>query len=558
MKKAIVLLLGFVAMMAANLSANAQGVSITKTIMDGEVINSQFSFVVDGNWNDGSNWSTGEVPVPGSDVVIMANAVIPDGYTAVANLVSIEGGSITVADGGQLRHNTAGLVVTMKKYIEPYSDVNGLDHYYMLGFPFSDSVAVPDAMIAAEGNDFYKFNSDYSYAEWRNNRMEGETIEQVQPCQGYLYANPEAIMLSLTGSTYPSYYEEVDTVTVLYTEGSTNIFNGWGLLGNPYTCDAYIYSYNSDNELVPMDYMVYDINGELDTLSGGPIAPMQGFFVKVMETTSIYIKNYAAPMGAINGKFTINGNGTQVYFSQGNLQYIGSAASPYWKFAEKQWDYLGTTTGQNSASQDVDRDLFGWGTSGWNPGNTCYHPWDTYNSSGSSYGPVGSLNLTGTYANSDWGVYNPIFNGGNQPNQWRTLTKGEWVYVFDTRTTASGIRYAKANVNDVNGVILLPDDWSSSYYNLNETNTKNASYTSNIITATEWSTLEQHGAVFLPAAGYRFGISISKAGSNGYYWSTSYVNSTYAYGVYIYDSLNSQDCSNRTYGRSVRLVHVVE
>ena len=38
-----------------------------------------------------------------------------------------------------------------------------------------------------------------------------------------------------------------------------------------------------------------------------------------------------APEGAINGLFTINENGDQVYFSQGNLQYIGSAATPYWK-----------------------------------------------------------------------------------------------------------------------------------------------------------------------------------------------------------------------------------
>ena len=72
------------------------------------------------------------------------------------------------------------------------------------------------------------------------------------------------------------------------------------------------------------------------------------------------------PVGAISGKFTINANGDQVYFSQGNLQYIGSAATPYWKFADNQWDYLGTTTGQNSSNQNVDRDLFGWGASGWN------------------------------------------------------------------------------------------------------------------------------------------------------------------------------------------------
>lgn len=261
------------------------------------------------------------------------------------------------------------------------------------------------------------------------------------------------------------------------------------------------------------------------------------------------------PTGAINGKFTINEDGDQVYFSQGNLQYIGSASTPYWKFADNQWDYFGTTTGQNSNDQNVDRDLFGWGTSGWNPGNNYYHPWDTYNAFGSSYGPSGAHNLTGDYANADWGVYNAISNGGDEPEQWRTLTKDEWGYVFDTRSTSTSIRYAKASLNDVNGVILLPDDWSISYYDLNDTNTKEASYSCNTIADSEWDVLEQHGAVFLPATGYRFGTSVKKAGVNGYYWSTSYVNSTYAYGIYVYDTdLNPQDCSNRTYGRGVRLV----
>ena len=41
-----------------------------------------------GNWNDGSHWDTGTVPPSGSDVVIMADAVIPAGYIAVANEVS--------------------------------------------------------------------------------------------------------------------------------------------------------------------------------------------------------------------------------------------------------------------------------------------------------------------------------------------------------------------------------------------------------------------------------------------------------------------------------------
>ena len=262
------------------------------------------------------------------------------------------------------------------------------------------------------------------------------------------------------------------------------------------------------------------------------------------------------PTGAINGKFTINNNGDQVYFSQGNLQYIGSASTPYWKFADNQWDVLGTTTGQNSSDQNVDRDLFGWGTSGWNNGNIYYQPWDTDNSSGSSYGPSGSYDLTGSYANADWGVYNPISNGGNQPNQWRSLTTTEWEYVFYTRETTSGIRFAKANVNGVNGVILFPDNWNASFCSLNNTNVSAASYTVNEITAESWATLEIAGAVFLPAAGIRYGTSVG--GSGGRYWSASYCGSNYADNLCFYsDSLN-MSYNYRDYGYSVRLVRLVE
>ena len=553
--KKVYILICLIAMMAASMSAKAQVNTLSP--LDSDAIKSQSSFIADGNWNDGNNWNTGEVPSSGSDVIIVANAIVPSGYTAVANEVSLEGGSITVVDGGQLRHNTEGLVVTMKKNIEPYSVVDGTCNYYLMGFPFSENVAVPDTMTAAEGNDFYGFDPNYLYAEWRNNKE--ETITTIGGTTGYLYANPEAIELSLTGNTYPSLNDETKTVTIPYTEGSANPYNGWALLGNPYTCNAYIYCYNSDKELIPMDFMVYDANGDLVTLSSGPIAPMQGFFVNVTEPTTVYIKNYAVLIGAINGKFTINVEGYQVYFSQGNLQYIGSAAMPYWKFADNQWDYLGITTNQNSTNQNVDRDLFGWGTSGWNPGNTYYRPWDTNYSSGASYGPSGSHNLTDTYANSDWGVYNSISNGGNLPNQWRTLSKDEWEYVFDIRSTDSGIRFAKAIVNNVNGLILLPDDWNISFYDLNDTNTNTASFASNTISASEWDTLEQHGAVFLPAAGFRFGVSVKSVGVNCYYWSSSHVNRLYAYGVYVTDSnLIVGDGSNRTYGRSVCLVHEVE
>lgn len=567
MKKAFILLMCLFTLLTVNLNTNAQDFNISKASMDGNVIRSQFSFINDGNWNDGDNWNIGEVPVPGSDVVIIANAVIPAGYTAVANEISLVGGSITVADGGQLRHNTEGLLVTMKKNIEPYCVVNGTDNYYLLAFPFSVDVAVPNAMTVIEGYDFYKFDGDCLEAEWRNNKQ--ETIATISGTTGYLYANSEAIELSLTGSTYPSYNEEVIPVTVPYIEGSTNPSNGWALLGNPFTCNAYVYCYNSDNELVPMDYMVYDANGELLTSSGGPIAPMQGFFVNVTEPTTVYIKNYAVLIGAINGKFTINEDGDQIHFSQGNLQY--QASTNTWKFADNQYDYIGYANSNISSSYDGWIDLFGWGTSGYHdtndPYNVNYQPWSSsdslldndYNNYG--YGPstnMPDMNLTGTSANYDWGVNNPISNGGNIANRWRTLTWTEWNYVLDTRNTPSGIRFAKAQVNDVNGVILLPDDWTSDTYNLNNTNSIGAYYSSNVINASQWATIENVGGVFLPAAGGRFGTTVADVGSTGFYWLSSSYSSCCAYYVLLYNAGIYIVNYNRYLGRSVRLVSDVE
>lgn len=259
-----------------------------------------------------------------------------------------------------------------------------------------------------------------------------------------------------------------------------------------------------------------------------------------------------APIGAINGKFSVSAS-QRVYFSQGNLQYRASTAQ--WRFATNQYDYIGNANSNISPNYSGWIDLFGWGTSGWNPGNTYYSPWDSDGSCADCYGPPGPNSLTGYYANSDWGVYNAISNGGNIEGRWRTLTTSEWEYVFRLRSTSSGIRYAMAQVAGVNGMILLPDDWNSSYYTLYDINSIGASFSSNVIGLSVWTnSLQLHGAVFLPAAGRR-NMTIVDYGLGGY-WSASHSDGNdfsrsveFADGVFIVDSA----CA-RSYGLSVRLV----
>lgn len=267
-------------------------------------------------------------------------------------------------------------------------------------------------------------------------------------------------------------------------------------------------------------------------------------------------------------QFTV-GSDKVVCFSQGNLQYIGSAATPYWKFADHQCDFIGN--GQNgSSASDIDRDLFGWGTSGWDNGNYFYQPYDTSNSEeepyttfvGFGYGPThgtpDEFDLTGDYANADWGVYNAISNGGDTPNKWRTLTHGEWDYLINTRKDASKL-YGEGKVgNCTPGLIILPDDWSCPD-DLTFNHGCASGFETNFYTYSEWAQMEAAGAVFLPAAGIRDGAVVSSVGLCGQYWSSSTSNRNSAnyllfLGIGDYGELNIGENFYRYYGFSVRLV----
>ncbi|MBQ0016452.1 MAG: hypothetical protein KBT04_05665, partial [Bacteroidales bacterium] len=253
----------------------------------------------------------------------------------------------------------------------------------------------------------------------------------------------------------------------------------------------------------------------------------------------------SVPQGALNGLFSV-AEGKQVRFAQGNLQYTttgthacadGTIKQGTWRFAEHQYDYVGSASQLNSLNQgnvasgnvsgsdnaNVSSsytgwiDLFGWGTSGHNGCN----PYLSTNDN-SYYGPSGSNNLTGIYANYDWGVYNAISNGGNVAGKWRTLTNSEWEYLLNTRTDASS-KWGIATVNGVHGVVFLPDSWTLPG-GCTFTSDHGSEWASNNYSTTQWEVMESAGALFLPAAGSRgdrYGAIVCDVGRGGNYWSTA-------------------------------------
>ena len=286
--------------------------------------------------------------------------------------------------------------------------------------------------------------------------------------------------------------------------------------------------------------------------------------------------NPTPPTGAINAIFSVSEQ-KQVWFSKGNLQY--QASTNTFRFAENQWNFVGSTnvysgnpggnvTGSSnhliSSTYTGWIDLFGWGTSGYNHGAVCYQPYSTSYTSADylAYGDS-DYHLYDQTGQADWG-YNQISNGGNTENIWRTLTNDEWQYVIQTRNTASGIRYAKGVVNYVKGLILLPDNWDSSVYNLNNTDEENVDFSTNIINSSTWSDiLEANGAVFLPAGGYRqYGTSIGGVDYQGYYWCSSRSFTSYnvhqAHYLYFWESQVTMHYCSRDEGSCVRLVSDVD
>ena len=292
-------------------------------------------------------------------------------------------------------------------------------------------------------------------------------------------------------------------------------------------------------------------------------ATLAGKVYNVKKTQQVYV-----PSDAINGRFSVSST-KRVFFSKGNLQY--QASTNTWRFAENQWDYVGNATAGNVYVSGVKSnnasisstytgwiDLFGWGTSGQNHGATAYQPWST-SSDNSHYYAYGNQNknLSDAPGTADWGK---SFGSG-----WRTLTKEEWEYVFNTRasgSTVNGIsnaRYAQATINTdangVDGVILFPDGVTIDNSEATSWGTINGnSEWGTKCTAAQWTALTDKGCVFLPVTGTRDGTVINAVGEHGSYWSSTYYNSNHAYHVFFYSSGLVAQNYNRCRGFAVRLV----
>ena len=209
-----------------------------------------YHFIVAGNWSEGSNWQSGVLPGINNEVFIDAACTL-DVNAEVAALTVSEGRSLTIEsgktlnvtglltntdatalvikDGAQLIHASEGVYATMEKNIIGYSDEGG---YALIAVPFADSISVPDQMIA--GNyDLYLFDQSQPNAEWQNYKVLAFKLVRGN---GYLYASSSDKTLSISGLIPPTNLP----FNANLTYDANAIVPGFNLVGNPFTCNAYI------------------------------------------------------------------------------------------------------------------------------------------------------------------------------------------------------------------------------------------------------------------------------------------------------------------------------
>ena len=241
-------------------------------------------FATAGEWGTSSNWIPAGAPMLTDNVILRANVTIESGCIALADKITLEGTptpTITIEDGGQLLANSL-LNATVKKTITGYGD--GLAEtnkgYHLIATPTVQAIPTTAGLITDDlGStattetstyDLYEWNATAT-AQWKNYR---DNVFSLTNAKGYLYASRNGVDVTFSGGLL----NNATPKTVNLTYNTSAAAGKWNLIGNPFVCNANI----SIGDNATVNYYKIGTGDEDGTLvaASGPIAPMEGIFVK--------------------------------------------------------------------------------------------------------------------------------------------------------------------------------------------------------------------------------------------------------------------------------------
>ncbi len=177
--------------------------------------------------------------------------------------------TIQLVNDGELGVDIEGGDIFILNFVSANSYILSIEHYtaeggyHLISSPIGDVNPEDVTNMLSNTYDLYRFNQSVA-KEWENYKDTeyGHNHFGLEAGRGYLYANSNDVDLVFTGNPY----DGDGKVTLTKTAGVT--FEGWNLVGNPFTVGAYIdrafYTINEDG----LDVMTSPLNGEIYKMEG--------------------------------------------------------------------------------------------------------------------------------------------------------------------------------------------------------------------------------------------------------------------------------------------------
>ena len=242
------------------------------------------------------------------------------GVLNATTIVNTNHNALVIEDGGQVKSANSfnGII---QKNITGYGagNENLRSNWYLIASPIAATVnttLVPEIIDELDFDmvDFYMFDQGQAL-EWENVKCDvaggcaspygtypnGSIYagQMVNTQEGYLYACQDnytaSFSTSVTGNAFPATNVDIASRNGLLGYSAGADFAGWNLIGNPYTCNAYL---KQGYDYVPFYRMNATGDAIIGVPAGTPIKPCEGVFVCCTEPSSTVTFTTTAPASA--------------------------------------------------------------------------------------------------------------------------------------------------------------------------------------------------------------------------------------------------------------------